>query len=475
MASRIKQGELNDERLFTVRPRTSGAVLPDKRGTPSSIRLNLPNTTENYAEKIAEVSNLTRVERNAFAESIKSEGLGFIQFLLQSVSYNIQEKSQIMHTFGSSEAVYFYGRSPVMVQLTGLIVDDLDNDHFAKFLGLYHKFLRGSRASEEYSYVTLSLPNIEFVGSFMGISIQQNSDRDTDVTFSAQFLAKTFTIRSSDNVFADGEGKFDKTILIRDPDPTITQERIQAIIEANNRAIQLTAERDEENDSNNSFNQSNLTGFFGIVPTSFGKLPTLEGLVGFSAADITDFFDKAALTVSALASPITNFVQSIDGYGRSIMGMIEAVEFGLDDVLHQADSITKQVYGTVETLEDTYTKITSFPASLSSKVGSFGKPGGSPIDIVGSPSTSPSNSLTLLSAGSGVGGARGTPEGEAATLIIKSSSNQALLVPADPPPSEGDTPDLTVSDPTNPSLTPGTVDPEPGDPVLTPGSVIVGG
>lgn len=451
MASKIRQGSDNRERLYTVRPRNSTSVTT-KRGTPSSIRFNLP--PELKGKSNAYETNLTSAEKIAFKEAINEDGLGFINFIAQSVGYSIQEKSQIMHTFGAKEAVYFYGRAPVMVQLSGTIVDDIDNNQFAQFLGLYNKFLRGSAASKEYSYVTLSVNNAVFIGSFMNISIQQSSDRDTDVTFSAQFLAKTFTIVSSDTVFAEGGADFTSDLRIRDPDPTLTRENIQAIIDNNKISIQKNATFDP--DTGASLPQGANVGFFGDIPKSFGKLPTLEGLIGFSAADITDFFDIVSGTIDNISAPFTDLVSQIDDFARSAISLVESVEDGLDDALHKIDSITKQVYGAKDTIDDAITKITSFPKSLSSKLGHAGKPGGTPLKVVGSNSISSGDAASLLSLSASIGASRGTPQGLSASLSIAKSNNQTSLTPQVKSINEIEdtTPGLSISQPTEGDSTP---------------------
>lgn len=454
-ASRIKQGSDGLDRLYTVRPRNAKSVTT-KRGTPSSIRFNIPEDLKSNPS--AYTKGLPSHTVGAFTDAINEEGLGFINFIAQSVSYTIQEKSQIMHTFGGQEAVYFYGRAPVMVQLSGTIVDDLDNDQFAKFMGLYQSFLRGSQASKEYSYVTLSTANAVFHGSFMNISIQQSSDRDTDITFSAQFLAKTFTIASSDVAFADGEGLFTSDLKVRDPDPTITREGIQAIIDANARAAALAPEKDSANDTGNNTLTNPNTGFFGGIPKSFGKLPTLEGLIGFSAADITKFFGVITDTIGNITAPFTDLVGQIDAFAKSAIGLVEAVEEGLDDIVNKVNSVSNQVFGAIDTIDDAITKICSFPDSLSSKLGSVGSPGGSPLPIAGSNSISASAGASLLASGSNTGAARGTPEGEAAKISLSTSSNQETSLA----PSLGSGTDEVVLDP---GLTPG----DGSDPSLPPG------
>lgn len=423
MASRIQQGVDGQERLYTVRPRNVKSITK-KRGSPSSIKFNLPDELRNNPE--AYETNLTSAELSAFRDSINGEdGLGFINFITQSLSYSIQEKSQIMHTFGGQEAVYFYGKAPVMVQLTGTIVDDIDNDQFTKFLGLYNKFLRGSQASKEYAYVTLDTSNVVFIGSFLNISVQQSSDRDTDVNFSAQFLAKTFTLRSSDMVFADGEGNFTSDIRFRDPDPTLTRENIQAIIEANNREAVLQALSGGSGDSSASLVDEGSNGFFGEIPRSFGKLPTLDGLIGFSAADITEFFDSVADTITDITAPVTDLVNQIDDFSKDVIGALESVEKGIDDVLASVDSVTNQVFGAIDSIDNAVTKLVNFPQSISSKLSHIGKPGGTPLKVIGSPTISSSDGTSLILSSSNMGATRGTDIGVAAKLSLSATTTNA--------------------------------------------------
>jgi hypothetical protein len=424
MASKIKQGTNNTDRLFTVRPRNAKSVT-DKRGTPSSIQFHIPedlkDNTSEYTKNITKDTGLV----DAFNKAINKDGLGYINFIAQSASYTIQEKSQIMHTFGGREAVYFYGRAPVMVQLSGTIVDDIDNDQFADFLNMYLMFLRGSQAAKDYCYVTLKLNNAIFEGSFVNISVQQTADRDTDITFSAQFLAKTFTIISSDSVFKDGEGKYTSNLKVRDVDPSIKRETIAAIIAANERQATLLAEYDEFNTSNETYTINNPnTGYFEGIPSSFGKIPDLENLIGFSAADIASFFSRITDTIDQVTAPVTDLISQLDDFSRDVIGLIESVEDGFDSIINKVDSITRQVYGFGDTLDSLVLKVSNFPDSITSKVGSIGKKGGGTLPILGSPSISASNSASLILSTTNIGATRGTSLGDAAKISLGASKNQ---------------------------------------------------
>lgn len=481
--SKIKQGHNGKERLYTVRPRNSKAVT-DTRGNPSSITFHLPPDLASNTDKYK--STMTPTELKVFEQAANHEGLGFINFIAQSTSYSIQEKSQIMHTFGGKEAVYFYGRAPVMVQLSGTIVDDIDNDQFAQFLAMYNKFARGSSAAKDYAYVTLSLNNAKFVGSFMNISIQQSSDRDTDVTFSAQFLAKTFTIASSDTVFQDSKYKLTSEINVRDEDPTLTKEVIaeaisksllEMVVDFVFDVFSSTPDLTVASDSPERAERHKAV--FQGVPNTFGKLPQLDGLVTFSAADVTEFFDVVNEFVDDYITPALDLIAAIVDFVKAAITLIEAVEQAFDDILDLIKSVVNFVYGVIDTVTDLWTKLVNFPKSISDKIGSFGKSGGSPIPIAGSTSISSGKAMELLSSGSNIGSARGTPEGQIALLSITSAKLQAQLQSNEE--SAGITtgnkvPSLSLPSGTNQGNTGQTPD-NPGFPgfILPPPILIIGG
>lgn len=392
MADRINQ---NGEKLFTVRPRNSSAVT-QTRGNVSSIRFILPKNTDK--SKWSETVDVKY--KTAFEQAVSSDG--FINFIAKNVSYDIQEKSQTIHTFGGQEAVYFYGKAPVQVNFSGLLVDDLDNDQFTKFLNLYMNYLRGTKASQDYCYIELVLSNAIFTGAFTGIQIQQESSRDTDITFNAQFLAKTFTLASTDTFFTEN-GRLNQTVpLFREPDPTIKQE-----------------------DITNAINQNANAGLsLGEYTRSFGTLPTVTDLIGFSASDITDFFGYINDFLNNVTKPVQDLANRIDDFANDAIGLLEAVERGTGTIINNVESASRSVYGAIDSMDDAVTTICNFPESMSNKLGSIGSKGGAPAPaIAGSDSIASDDAMLSLSTARLAGSARGTPDGDAAVIAVTSSRN----------------------------------------------------
>lgn len=539
MATRIDQGA---ERLLTVRPRSTNLDTPAKtltpptRGKACSIRFHVPRDAQEQATSVYlndKTKNYTKV---AFEKAVQDQG--FYNFIANSVSYEIRERSQVMHTFGGGEAVYFYGRAPIMVNLTGTLIDDLDNDQFVQFLSLYKEFLRGTKASEEYCYVELSMNNCTFTGSFLGISINQSSDRDTDIQFSAQFLAKTFTLASMDEVFTGDSGLNSPVVTVRkDDDPSLTAAQANAIIAANN-IVQLNTlieqyradttnipidptkpgldpvaiaaaimEASNENTSlitpekkspnrvlefmddlkssvadftDELFNFDNPldnlpTLSLGNYTKSFGTLPSVSDLIGFSAADVTEFFGDVADIISNVTAPIQDLANQVGQFAKDVIGLVESIENGIDGIIGEINSATAAVFGAIDDIENAISTICNFPDTLSSKLGSIGVPGlGLRLRIAGSENISSEEAVAILVAAANVGAARGTPEGSAAKLAVTRSNNADSSAPGLSTGSNGGDENPI---PTLPPLNPGdpALRPDPSLPPGTPTPPVIGG
>lgn len=184
----------SDKRLHVIRPRSARGLYSDgerggftsDRGPITYMRL-LKNS--NYDPK-AEVNSKVNVSSELDELLSSNSKQGFTKFFLTGISVSYSEKSQIMTTFGDNEVVYYFGKQPVVFNLTGLIFDSMENDWFSKFITLYQQVLRGTMLAKNFALIELVLPNMKLVGTISSLSHQQDSTRDTDVQFSMQFVAK---------------------------------------------------------------------------------------------------------------------------------------------------------------------------------------------------------------------------------------------------------------------------------------------
>lgn len=179
------------ERMFTVRGRNtsfSPTNIGDggSRGTRAKIRI----LTTNEGRTRARGSGAPGSEKLLNDLLNKAPG-GFTDFLLTDVNVSYNEKVQVNQTFGDTEVVYYFGKQPVTFNLSGVIVDDIDNGWFIQFFEAYMGFMRGTQLAQNYELLELELPNMMVVGSAISFSYSQTSQRDTDINFTMQVLAKS--------------------------------------------------------------------------------------------------------------------------------------------------------------------------------------------------------------------------------------------------------------------------------------------
>jgi hypothetical protein len=189
--------EQTNERLYQVSPRSAHTFYDNKaltdRGDITSIRLlNSNNLLQGKNNTDSRYNNSLTGDFSAYTDLIglSNNSRGYDRFLLTDFNVAYSEKTQIMTTFGDNEVVYYFGKNPVIMNLSGLVLDSLTNNWFGNFINLYQTFLRGTQLAKNFEMLEIVLPNMRVIGSILSLSHQQNSARDTDIPFSMQFYAK---------------------------------------------------------------------------------------------------------------------------------------------------------------------------------------------------------------------------------------------------------------------------------------------
>lgn len=147
--------------------------------------------------RLLNVSSASKTKGDAFHKKVMdeiggSESRGMTSFFIQAVSYVDNEKHQIMQTFGDDTAVFFFGRAPRMITISGVLIDDVHNNWFYKFLTIYDRYLRGTRLARNFRLINLELPNATMTGVILGMQYDQSSENDTVVRFSFSMLVKNY-------------------------------------------------------------------------------------------------------------------------------------------------------------------------------------------------------------------------------------------------------------------------------------------
>ena len=427
VANKYNLARINQEgeRAFTVRPRYY-ATDPDnpKRGEAASIRIITPKKNLESSEIAAMVKSGARHEQ---AAATKMLATGYQEFLVTDINYGLQEKHQVFQTFGGRDAVYFYGKAPMMVQVGGILFDDLDNDQFAKMASTYTNHLRGTRLAKNYSIVELSLPNAVFFGAITAINFAQTSDRDTDVRFSMTMIVRDVIFRSTDTYFTDDSGNvvdYQNENFLKSADVTITQAVINAK-SADAKAVIRGTVAGTSSKGNSSLDVS------GIYQNGVDIIPSVADLLGgFSVDDLTKFFTTWNNKLGEILNVVTSFADDVNSFVNEAVAYIGAIEAGIDGFFSTISNAVSQVEGMIDNIKDAYGTVVNFPETLANKIGrfinnGFIEPAGA--SIVGSRSVSAADAEALLRvlARNDPGPIRGTDLAEKA--VNKNSDDVAII------------------------------------------------
>lgn len=354
------------ERLFTVRPRYY-ATDPDnpKRGEAASIRIISSKGTLESSEIASMLKSSPRHEKAAVTKMLST---GYQEFILSDINYQIAEKHQVFQTFGGRDAVYFYGRAPIMLQISGYVIDDLDNDQFAKMASAYTNHLRGTRLAKNYSIVELSLPNATFFGAITAINFNQSADRDTDVRFTMTFVVRDTVFRSTDTYFTDDSGNvvdYQNENFLQSAELPITQAVINAKSADAKAVIRGTTATTVAN------NTAGLD-IAGIYQNGVDIIPSVADLLGgFSLDDLTGFFTKWNNALGEVLNVVTSVIDDVTSFANEAVAYIGAIEAGIDGFLSTISNVVVQFENMIDTVKDAYGTIVNFPETLTNKIGRF--------------------------------------------------------------------------------------------------------
>lgn len=337
-AQNDSRGESSDyhKRLRTIRSRSaktlynrSGAYTSD-RGTITFMRLL--NNPDYDIEKLKAQYPSNNIDSDV--DALLSDS-GFTNFFVTGVNVTYAEKTQIMTTFGDNEVVYYFGKQPIAFNITGLLFDSLEDDWFSKFLTLYSSVLRGTQLAKNFGLVELTFPNMVITGTISQLSTQQDSQRDTDIGFSMQFIAKEVV-------------------------PLPMQITPSAVEDVKTDFISFAADRSGV--SSYSLASSTLGG--GFMDTAVQSFNKYKGEITGAIGGVTSMFSGVSGALSSAASSVSG---TLDSFRTNIFSPIFGIISGIT-------KIVKSVTGSISSIISSFTNpvnqilrdITNFSTQASS-------------------------------------------------------------------------------------------------------------
>jgi hypothetical protein len=174
--------------LLKQDPNAAGITLVDTASTDARPKFDhvrrpvrgmvlKPETFTTLQVKTKEGKNLLLLDAGGSIEKNTTSFTDkYSNFLIQSVSEQSQEKSQILETFGSSSYVFFFGKRPTVLNISGILCNSADFNWKDEWWQNYETYLRGTRCTENSTYVEMSYEDLIIGGYIMSCSTDENAD-----------------------------------------------------------------------------------------------------------------------------------------------------------------------------------------------------------------------------------------------------------------------------------------------------------
>lgn len=349
------------ERAFTVRPRstpaTNAAAYTAERGPISSIKLITDKPKADVISGLGlNADSSAGRSVDYVVDSLLSEN-GWSDFLMTSVDVSFQEKVQVNEVFGDSEVVYYFGRSPVTFNLSGIIFDDVDNNWFYNFVTAYASVLRGTQMAKNYQLAKIMLPNMTIVGTITGMAYSQDSSRDTDIRFQMQFLAKSITPRP---VLLPSELLSNDALKI-DLADAILPTRFKEMAQINQIKSKIESARAYLGSTIGAA-ESAVSDFIGGVGQAVGDI----------VGEAREFFDSASNGLFSLAELRANIFSPVYGVLTTLTKVVQSITGDIASLLSPGTSFIGEILRDVRIISNEAIALTNaITDGIDSIVGSF--------------------------------------------------------------------------------------------------------
>ena len=115
---------------------------------------------------------------------------GYLDFLIQSVTMQLQEKVQVSETLSDNYVAYTFGQSPPVWQFQGVLINTVQDDQASNMFRLYTQILRATQMARRQKSMSLSFDSYVVNGVMMNLTMSLSSQNEIMVPFSFQLLVK---------------------------------------------------------------------------------------------------------------------------------------------------------------------------------------------------------------------------------------------------------------------------------------------
>lgn len=176
--------------------RNQGRIDDDFRNTMAKLFLPVPKYDSEFFNSFKD--DTTKVLAKVIAGTVStstnggqtSGGPGYVDFLLQNVQHNLQERSQIVELLADEHVAYFFGQGANVFNYSGTLLNTKQDDQAMNMFRLYRDMLRGSKLASLGTLVSVKYGDLIVSGAIVNLQFSMSAEMEMSVPFSFSLLAK---------------------------------------------------------------------------------------------------------------------------------------------------------------------------------------------------------------------------------------------------------------------------------------------
>jgi hypothetical protein len=121
-------------------------------------------------------------------------GYLIVNLVITDISHSSLEKVKIDPQMGDKFSVHYYGKSPVVLQITGVILNPYDDSHKAGMVSVYRYLLRLSKVVEMQIRPALTYLGNTVTGAMLNMNTSEQAMQEGIINISFDWLVFNMTM-----------------------------------------------------------------------------------------------------------------------------------------------------------------------------------------------------------------------------------------------------------------------------------------
>lgn len=115
---------------------------------------------------------------------------GYIDFLIQEMGLNFEEKMDVKETLGDNYVLYTFGQGAPTATFQGVLINTVQDDQATNFLRLYLQLFRATELARRQKAASIRIDSFIFTGVMANLRMNYRAAMEVAVPFSFTFVIK---------------------------------------------------------------------------------------------------------------------------------------------------------------------------------------------------------------------------------------------------------------------------------------------